>query len=276
MLLWIIQGLLNLLDPGSIISPVYPPLCRPHGKNPRRPDPPPPASAKSEQRIRDILHMARQVFSEAGFQAATTTEIAQRLGVSEATIFTYFGGKRELCVRVISDWYDEIIGKVEDSLPHVQGARAQLHYLVHTHLRHLLAEGPGLCAFILSEGRARNDDFGDIYAGLQRRYTAPLMRILAQGQADGDIRRDMPLRLLRSSVYGPMEHVLWDAILRGTRVDVAATADQLVGFLWQALQPPRQDTLALARFRGEVRDALHRLQASDVSDESANKDGGTY
>lgn len=239
----------------------------------------PPASAKSEQRIRDILHMARQVFSEAGFQAATTTDIAQRLGVSEATIFTYFGGKRELCVRVISDWYDEIIGKVEASLPLVQGARAQLHYLVHAHLRHLLAEGPGLCAFILSEGRARNDDFGEVYAGLQRRYTAPLMRILAQGQADGDIRRDMPLRLLRSTVYGPMEHVLWDAILRGARVDVAATADQLVGFLWQALQPPRQDALALARFRGEVRDALHRLQASedaDESDGSANKDGATY
>ncbi|KAG1581514.1 hypothetical protein G6F46_015349 [Rhizopus delemar] len=102
------------------------------------------------------------------------------------------------------------------------------------------------------------------------------MRILAQGQADGDIRRDMPLRLLRSAVYGPMEHVLWDAILRGARVDVSATADQLVGFLWQALQPPRQDALALARFRGEVRDALHRLQASESSAESENKDGGTY
>ncbi len=230
----------------------------------------PPASAKSEQRIRDILRVARQVFSETGFQAATATEIAQRLGVSEATVFTYFGGKRELCVRVISDWYDEIIAKVEDDLPRVHGARAQLHYLVHAHLRHLLAEGPGLCAFILSEGRARNDDFGEVYAALQRRYTAPLMRILAQGQADGDIRRDMPLRLLRSAVYGPMEHVLWDAMLRGARVDVGATAEQLVGFLWQALQPPAQDALALAQFRGEVRDALHRLQSSE------NRDGGTY
>jgi AcrR family transcriptional regulator len=230
----------------------------------------PPASAKSEQRIRDILRVARQVFSETGFQAATATEIAQRLGVSEATVFTYFGGKRELCVRVISDWYDEIIAKVEDDLPRVHGARAQLHYLVHAHLRHLLAEGPGLCAFILSEGRARNDDFGEVYAALQRRYTAPLMRILAQGQADGDIRRDMPLRLLRSAVYGPMEHVLWDGMLRGARVDVGATAEQLVGFLWQALQPPAQDALALAQFRGEVRDALHRLQSSE------NRDGGTY
>ena len=96
------------------------------------------------------------------------------------------------------------------------------------------------------------------------------MRILAQGQADGDIRQDMPLRLLRSAVYGPMEHVLWDAMLRGTGVDVAATADHLVGFLWQALQPPRQDALALAQFRGEVQNALHRLQSSE------NSDGGTY
>ena len=229
-----------------------------------------PASAKSEQRIRDILRTARQVFAEAGFQAGTTTEIAQRRGVSEATIFTYFGGKRELCVRVISDWYDEIIAKVEDDLPRVQGTRARLRYLVHAHLRHLLAEGPGLCAFILSEGRARDDEFADIYAQLQRRYTAPLMRILAQGQAEGQIRRDMPLRLLRSSVYGPMEHVLWDAILRERRVDVAATADQLTDFLWQALQPPPRDTLALARFRADVEEALHRFHASE------NSDGGAY
>ena len=37
-----------------------------------------------------------------------------------------------------------------------------------------------------------------IYAGLQRRYTAPLMRILAQGQADGHIRQDMPCLLYTS------------------------------------------------------------------------------
>ena len=49
----------------------------------------PPASAKSEQRIRDILRVARQVFSEAGFQAATATEIAQRLGISVNMVEKY-------------------------------------------------------------------------------------------------------------------------------------------------------------------------------------------
>ncbi|HEX5686055.1 MAG TPA: helix-turn-helix domain-containing protein, partial [Ideonella sp.] len=76
-----------------------------------------PASAKSEQRIRDILRVGREVFAEKGYERATTTEIAQRLGVSEATVFTYFHGKRELCERVITDWYDEIIAAIEAGLP---------------------------------------------------------------------------------------------------------------------------------------------------------------
>ena len=44
-----------------------------------------PASAKSEQRVRDILRVGRQVFAEHGYERATTTEIARLLGISEAT-----------------------------------------------------------------------------------------------------------------------------------------------------------------------------------------------
>eukprot|EP01036_Dinobryon_divergens_P044471 gene44470-59341_t len=83
-----------------------------------------PASAKSEQRIKDILRTGREVFAERGYERATTTEIAQRLGISEATVFTYFRGKRELCERVVADWYDEIIHEIEAGLPREQGIRA--------------------------------------------------------------------------------------------------------------------------------------------------------
>ncbi|HBO76577.1 MAG TPA: TetR family transcriptional regulator, partial [Cupriavidus sp.] len=76
-----------------------------------------PAGAKAEQRIRDILRVGREVFSALGYERATTTEIAQRLGISEGTIFTYFHSKRDLCVRVIQDWYDEIIAAMEGGMP---------------------------------------------------------------------------------------------------------------------------------------------------------------
>ena len=114
-----------------------------------------PVGAKAEQRVRDILRESRVVFAERGYERATTTEIAQRLGISEATVFTYFRGKRELCMRVIGDWYDEIIDAIESGLPRGRPIRDQLEFVVHTHLRLFLIQGTGLCELVLSEGRKR-------------------------------------------------------------------------------------------------------------------------
>ena len=113
-----------------------------------------PRRAKSQQRVAELLAAARAVFSEHGFQRATTAQIAEKAGVSEATVFTYFAGKRELCIQVISDWYDEISGDLEAQVPRLQGVRAKLAYVIRQHLVTLLADGSGMCALVLGEARA--------------------------------------------------------------------------------------------------------------------------
>jgi AcrR family transcriptional regulator len=220
-----------------------------------------PASAKAEQRVRDILRVGREVFAERGYERATTTEIAQRLAISEATVFTYFRGKRELCMRVIGDWYDEIIDTIETGLPRETPVRQQLEFVVHTHLSLFLIQGTGLCALVLSEGRTKSasgQELGEGFVQLQRRYTAPLMDLLARGQASGDVREDIPLRLMRSLVFGPMEHVLWEVISTGRQMDVEQTASDLVALLWPALQAPDAELLALRTLKSEISSALGR------------------
>jgi len=223
----------------------------------------PSAGARGEQRVRDILRAGRDVFAEKGYERATTTEIAQRLGVSEATVFTYFHGKRELCVRVITDWYDEIIAAIEAGLPREQPARVQLDWFVRTHLRLFLIQGTGMCALVLSEGRSKGQDFSDVLQPLQRRYTAPLMDLLARGQASGEFRGDLPLRLLRPLVLGPMEHILWEAVAQGGEasgkpIDIEATAAAVSAMLWSALQSPGAELATLRTLRAEVAEALQR------------------
>ena len=220
-----------------------------------------PLGPKSEQRVRDLLRVAREVFAERGYEQATTTEMAQRLGVSEATVFTYFRGKRELCMRVIQDWYDEIIGSIESGLPRERPVREQLEFVVRTHLRLFLVHGTGLCALVLSEGRrgqGATPELGADFVALQRRYTAPLMDLLARGQARGELRKDIALRHLRSLVFGPMEHMLWEVIVTGRKLDVEQSASDLVALLWPALQAPDQELLALRR----MREALRQLAAA--------------
>lgn len=227
-----------------------------------------PRRAKSQLRITELLRAAREVFSEHGYQQATTAQIAERAGVSEATVFTYFAGKRELCIQVIKDWYDEISTELEREMPHLQGVHAKIHFVIRHHLITLLADGSGMCALVLGEGRATGPDLADVITECKRRYIAPLMDCLAQAREDGEIRQDMPLRLIRDLIYGSMEHVLWDSITDQKRPSIDQTAEQLTALVWSAITPPNASLEALTRFRDEVRQALLQTQQAAPSHSS--------
>ena len=55
----------------------------------------------AEARRTQILQGAAQVFQKKGFHKATTKEIAKAAGVSEGTIYNYFGTKRDLLVALV-------------------------------------------------------------------------------------------------------------------------------------------------------------------------------
>ena len=111
-----------------------------------------------------------------------------------------------------------------------------------------------------AEGRSRGQELGESFLPLQRRYTAPLMELLARGQASGEVRADLPLRLLRPLVLGPMEHLLWEAVAQERPMDIDATANALVELLWRAISPPDAELVALRRLRDRVGQALSEAQ----------------
>ena len=227
-------------------------------------------SPKSQRRAEEILGTAREVFSELGYEKTTTLEIAQRLGISEATVFTYFDSKRDLCMQVISDWYDEISKELEEELPHIQGTRVQLRYIVHKHLNALMRDGQGLCALVLTEGRIPNTEFSDLLTRLQRRYTAPLMTVLSAAQQAGEIRADISLSMLRNMVYGSMEHMMWKYIISGETPELKTNAHELTELLWGAFAPPQPDVEALRQLKMELFAAVNRF---NITSENHKKDG---
>ena len=51
---------------------------------------------KPKNRKDRIMEAALRIFAEKGFQNATITEISKEAGVSEATVYEYFGTKEDL------------------------------------------------------------------------------------------------------------------------------------------------------------------------------------
>ena len=66
-----------------------------------------------QERAAEIMRCARALFCERGFEKTSTADIAQRAGVVEGTLYRYFPTKRDLLVRVVEDFYEEILADYE-------------------------------------------------------------------------------------------------------------------------------------------------------------------
>ena len=87
-------------------------MSRPTEPSPPAPPPHAPGGVRmaSEDRRRQIVQVAMQLFAERGFRGTTTKEIAQAAGVSEAIIFRHFATKDELYAAIIDDKSCEGLG----------------------------------------------------------------------------------------------------------------------------------------------------------------------
>jgi len=63
---------------------------------------------KAEERRIQLLRIAKELFSEYGFENTTAKAIAEAAGVTEAIVFRHFGSKQELYANILDRKADEI------------------------------------------------------------------------------------------------------------------------------------------------------------------------
>lgn len=180
-----------------------------------------------EQRVDEILAAAREVFCNKGYEQTAVAEIAARLGVVEGTIYKYFATKRELLLKVLEHWYEEMFGDYARDLSGVLDARARLRLLVWRHLRSI-RDYPLLCRLMFREVQSEHDYHGTVLHDLNRRYTQLLLDVIQAGVDGGEFRDDVAPALLRSMIYGGIEHHAWNYVCGRGALDIDLIADQLV------------------------------------------------
>lgn len=187
-----------------------------------------------EVRIGAILEAARKVFEERGYDKATVSEIAERVGVVEGTVFSYFSSKRLLVLKVMEQFYEEITTLIVDGLQGVNGTRNQLHYVIWNHLN-IVQKNAALAGVILRESRGLDEQLTDNLYQLNKRYAQSINSIVQQGIARGDIKPDTPPALVRNSIFGTIEHYLWEIIGSQTNVDIDKVAQNLTELIYNGI-----------------------------------------
>jgi TetR/AcrR family transcriptional regulator, fatty acid metabolism regulator protein len=227
-----------------------PPLSRPSAKRLPR-----------DHRIASILHTARIVLRERGSEQFLTSEVAQRCGVSEGTIYKYFSTKRELLQRVAEDWFEEFLTEDPPSNPD-EPIRERLFRVIWRNLWGIKKE-PALTRFVLLELRP-DPDFRKMKSYEQnRRFAAMVTDVVAEGIRRGELRGDVPPKVIRDMIFGAIEHQTW-AYLRGEgdfSVDdsASAIADVITNGLGQL---PRSGSVAtLVDVASQLQESIGKLSA---------------
>jgi AcrR family transcriptional regulator len=206
-----------------------------------------------DERVAHIMRAARASFCEKGYAQASTAEIAAQAGVVEGTLYRYFPSKRDLLVKVVEVFYEEIFADYERQLQGVRGTWNRLRFLIWKHLS-VFHSDPAMCRLIVHELRPWPQYRQSSVFKLNQRYTQHTLAVVKEGIARGEFAAQVPLRVVRDMIFGCAEHHTW-AYLRGEgQFSPDAAADAITNLIYQGLARSAE------RKATKVDASVHRLE----------------
>ncbi len=194
-----------------------------------------------EDRKTAILAAARQVFEEVGYDKAKVSEIGKLVDVVEGTVFHYFGSKKNLVLKVMEDFYEGITHDVNEGIQGIQGTRNRLYFVIWFHFN-TVKNNAALCGVILRESRGLDTEFYKTIQHLNRNYTNSLIKVIKEGIKSGEIQKTCSPNMVRNTVYGHIEHALWNLLSEGTKINAEDDADKLTNMIYHGIKTGNDTT----------------------------------
>ncbi|MFH2130284.1 MAG: TetR/AcrR family transcriptional regulator [bacterium] len=169
------------------------------------------------------------------FNAITTAEIAKMAGVTEALIYKYFKDKRDLLHQVLSEYLEDYHDRTLTDLKGIKGAVNKIRKLIWTHF-HVYSTNRVFARILLIEVRNHQDYFKSETYSLVRDYSNILLDIIEEGIQKGEIRDDIPPKIIRQSVLGSIEHICLTRIIFNREIPSESLTEDLCNLLFYNIE----------------------------------------
>jgi AcrR family transcriptional regulator len=181
-----------------------------------------------------IAEALRTLLAEKEFGAITTAEIARTAGVTEALIYKYFRDKRDLLHQVLSEYMDHLVSRAETDVKGIKGALNKLRKIVWSHIN-MYATNRVFAKILLLEVRNYPDYFNSEAYQTVRRYSSIILRIIEEGVAGGEIRKEVRPALMRQTVLGAIEHACLPAVIFNREISPDELTDDVCELLFYGM-----------------------------------------
>ena len=181
-----------------------------------------------------IVESLKTLLEEKDFGAITTAEIAKNAGVTDALIYKYFKDKRDLLHQILSGYLEQYRAQITHDLRGIKGVFNKLRKLIWSHIN-VYATNRVFAKVLLIEVRNYPDYYKSETYLRVKEYSNIVLQIIEEGVADGEIRKDVPARLIRHSILGSIEQVCLSGITFDKKIDPDVLTDQICEVIFKGI-----------------------------------------
>jgi AcrR family transcriptional regulator len=142
-----------------------------------------------EQRRRQILETAFEIFSKKGYNATKVSDIAAQAGVSQGTIYWYFDSKEDLLTQSLLSFFEDMSHSMVESLERFPTAMEKLRSLADI-LENFIKSAEGLFIIFLEfwASSSQREEVGKIWTDILVQYKDFLSNIIHEGIQNGEFK----------------------------------------------------------------------------------------
>ena len=186
-----------------------------------------------------ILDAAIEVIAEKGFFHSRVSEIADRAGVADDTIYLYFKNKDELLMASIDSAFHRFIRRASSAISEIQDPREKLRRMAYLHLEGL-GSNRNLAIVFQTELRHSAKFLGQFSHNLMVEYFDLIKGVLRDGQARGVFRADISVTIAAHCFFGAVDEIVTSWILSERDKDrdhhLPGLADSVVSVILKGVQ----------------------------------------
>jgi len=182
-----------------------------------------------------IFEAARRIVSEKGYEKTTMLQIAKAADVATGTIYEYFENKEDLFLTIAAEQYGLFDEELKIHFSGIKSAfekiRKYIWFYFYFFQKDPLYSEIWLLVIRLNKSLAQST----AYPWIQQ-SGKEIIDLLKAGQAEGMIRNDIDLYVMRHLLLGSLEHAMTRWLLKGKTYDMLSYSEKISDLIIDAIK----------------------------------------
>ena len=181
-----------------------------------------------------ILEAAFALIVEQGYDALTMEALAARVGISRQTLYHHFASREDIILRAVLTLTErgiEAIQSLDSSLPPIERLKGIVRWTLERRFQ------PVTAALVKVRHSLMSIKSHPDYQRAAERRTTALAQIVRAAQEAGELRADLPARLIVQMLLGLVADTSYEDLIATGQTTLPEVADTVIAVFFTGLRP---------------------------------------